>query len=293
MASVKRKGLQIQSLLCLVGMVHLLLCFECLPSFAANTQSVVFEQNGELWLKLANGEHQVTEDGTKKGVWALSEDDKKVAYTVSPEEEFTRTNTVIIADTFGHRLHRYTLKKVGARERFAKATKIEWIDDRRVGVEYMVTAQCNQYIIIDTSSGEMLGNHLGFLFSWSPDTKQIAYVGWDENAPVREQQHSYFLKIGDKVVYPADQPNPALGNHLFLTPLVWSNDSKAVSFVDKNDSSLYLIAATSKGVTVNQKVPFYGDVRDLAWMGKRALRVQSAKHAWVYDLDQQTLKKVQ
>ncbi len=264
----------------------------CLPSIAANTRSVVFEQNGELWLKLANGEHQVTDDGSKKGVWALSEDDKKVAYTVNPEEEFTRTNTVIIADTFGHRLHRYTLKKVGAQERFAKVNKIEWIDDHRVGVEYMVTAQCNQYIIVDTNTGEMLGNYFGFLFSWAPDGKQIAYVGWDADAPVREQQHSYFLKIDDKVVYPTNQLNPALGNHLFLTPLVWSNDSKAVAFVDKNGRFLYLVAASSKGVKVNQKVPFYGDVRNLMWMGKRALRVQSAKHAWIYDLDQLTLKKV-
>ena len=264
----------------------------CVPCVAANTQNVVFEQNGELWLKLANGEHQVTEDGTKKGVWALSADDKKVAYTVSPDEEFTRSNTVIIADTFGHRLHRYTLNKVGSRERFVKANKIEWIDDHRVGVEYMVTAQCNQYIVIDTNSGDMLSNYFGFLFSWSPDGKQIAYVGWDADAPVREQQHSYFLKIDDKVVYPADQLNPALGNHLFLTPLVWSNDSKAVAFVDKNGRSLYLIAASSKGVTVNQKVPFYGDVRNLMWMGKRALRVQSAKHAWIYNLDLQTLNKV-
>jgi hypothetical protein len=292
MASVKCGQLQALKTFCLFGVLCSSPFFECLPGSAVNTQNVVFEQNGELWLKLANGEHQVTEDGTKKGVWALSEDDKKVAYTVSPEEEFTRTNTVVIADTFGHRLHRYTLSKVGSRERFAKATKIEWIDDHRVGVEYMVTAQCNQYIVIDTNTGDMLSNYFGFLFSWSPDGKQLAYVGWDVDAPVREQQHSYFLKIDDKVAYPTDQLNPALGNHLFLTPLVWSNDSKAVAFVDKNGRSLYLIAASSKGVTVNQKVPFYGDVRNLMWMGKRALQVQSAKHAWIYDLDQKTLNKV-
>jgi hypothetical protein len=77
-----------------------------------------------------------------------------------------------------------------------------------------------------------------------------------------------------------------------LTPLVSSNDSKTVAFLEKNGRSLYLIAASSKGVTVNQKVPFYGDVRNLMWMGKRALRVQSAKHAWICNLDLQTLNKV-
>ena len=261
------------------------------PDFAANTKSVVFEQNGELWLKLANGEHQVTEDGTKKGVWALTEDDKKVAYTVRPEEEFTRTSIIVVADSFGQRLHRYTLRKVGSHERFAKANKIEWIDNHRLGVEFMVTAQCNQYVIIDTSNGDLLGNYLGFLFTWSPDTKQIAYVGWEENAPVHEQQHSYFLKIDDKIAYPADQVNAATGDHTFLTPLVWSNDSKAVAFVDKNKHSYFLVAATNKSVIVNQKVPFYGDVPDLSWMGKRAIRVQGPKHIYIYDLDQQTLKK--
>jgi hypothetical protein len=261
------------------------------PVSSLNTAHVVYEQDGELWLKLPNGEHQVTQDGSKKGVWALSEDDKKVAYTVSPEEEFTRSNIIVVADTFGVKLHRYTLNKIGANEKFAKATKIEWIDDRRIGVEYMVTAQCNQYIVIDTETGDKLGNYFGFLFAWSPDTKQLAYVGWDKDAPVHEQQHSYFLKIDEKVVYPENTINPALGNHTFLTPLVWSNDSKNVAFVDKDGRLLYLVAASKKGTTFIKKVPFYGDVRNLMWMGKRALRVQSAKKAWIYDLDQQTLTK--
>jgi hypothetical protein len=251
----------------------------------------VFKQDGDLWIKTAAGAKQITDDGELKDAWAISDDGKRIVYTLRPNEEGRHSFAIAIVDTAGKHLKRMAASQANGPAN--SVNQVEWIDDTRVGVDYHINPSCSQYSIIDTTTGAIAGNYLGIWFSWSPDKKRLAYVGWMPHFEEQEQP-SYYLKINNKTIYPANGDADATrggAHHLFLTQLIWSNDSDRVAFVDQVGRHLFLVAASKSGPIVVQKLPFSGSVRDLTWLGKQSIRVQSSKSAWLYDFDSKTLKK--
>jgi WD40-like Beta Propeller Repeat len=251
----------------------------------------VFKQNGDLWIKTPAAAKQITDDGELKDAWAISDDGQRIVYTLRPNESGRRSFSIAIVDLTGKPVKRMAASQADGPAN--SVNQVEWIDDTRVGVDYHINPSCSQYAIIDTTTGAIAGNYLGIWFSWSPDKKRLAYVGWMPHFEEQEQP-SYYLKINKKTIYPADaDQNPGGAHHLFLTQLIWSNDSGQVAFVDQVGRHLFLVAASMAGPSVVQKLPFGGNVRDLTWLGKRAIRVQSSKGAWLYDFDSKTLKKAE
>jgi Tol biopolymer transport system component len=249
----------------------------------------VFSQNGDLWIKTAGGVKQITDDGEQKDAWAISDDGRRVVYTLRPNENGRHLFSIAIVDASGKQIKRMEASQAGGLA--DSVNRVEWIDDTRVGVDYHINPSCSQYAIIDTATGAIVANYLGIWFSWSPDKKRLAYVGWQPHFEEQEQP-SYFLRINKNTIYPADaDQNKGGAHHLFLTQLIWSNDSREVAFVDQVGRHLFLVAASTRGPAVVQKLPFGGSVRDLTWMGKGSIRVQSSKGAWVYDFESKTLKK--
>jgi WD40-like Beta Propeller Repeat len=255
------------------------------------TDVSVFKQNGDLWIKTAVGAKQITDDGEPKDAWAISDDGRRVVYTLRPNENGRHSFSIAIIDASGKQIKRMEASPAGGHA--DSVNRVEWIDDTRVGVDYHINPSCSQYAIVDTVTGAIVANYLGIWFSWSPDRKRLAYVGWMPHFEEQEQP-SYFLRINKKTIYPADaDQNQGGTHHLFLTQLIWSNDSNEVAFVDQVGRHLFLVAASPRGPAVVQKLPFGGSVRDLTWMGKRAIRVQSSKGAWLYDFESKTLKKAE
>ncbi len=258
---------------------------------AAGPQTIaVYKQGGELWLRTGAGDRQLTDDGEQKDTWAISEDGRRIVYTLRPGRHGRHAYAIAIVDDHGEQIKEIVAS--AADNRISTVNQVEWIDDTRIGIDYQITPSCSQYVVVDTASGEMIGKYLGIWFSWAPNKKRVAYVGWVHHFEEQEQP-SYYLKINNKTIYPVPiaGESPDRGHHLFLTKFIWSDDSKRVAFVDQFGRHLFLVAAGTVGTPVVAKLPFSGSVRDLSWLDKNSVRVQSSKAAWIYDFDTKTLSK--
>jgi hypothetical protein len=258
-------SLAVRSILLAVLFVYLSFCQMKLALAAAGPQTIaVYKQGGELWLRTGAGDRQLTDDGEEKDTWAISEDGRRIAYTLRPGEHGRHAYAIAIVDNHGDQIKEIVAS--AADNRISTVNQVEWIDDARIGIDYQI--------------------------SWAPNKKRVAYVGWVHHFEEQEQP-SYYLKINNKTVYPVPiaGESPDRGHHLFLTKFIWSDDSKRVAFVDQVGRHLFLVAAGTVGTPVIEKLPFTGSVRDLSWLDKNSVRVQSSKAAWIYDFDTKILSK--
>jgi hypothetical protein len=220
----------------------------------AATRPRVYIENNEVFVDAGAGRpaKRLTSDTAPKSGVALSPSGSLIFYMAGCiGQAQTCPPQIAVVDMEGRRLASFPVMRTdGACLSF---NTVEWIDDARIGVECHINPSLSEYVELDARSGREGGEWLGYWFTWSPDRKQIAHVGWIIHFAPPSAQSNY-LQFGARTVYPkvapsspaaapAMPPDPpdvvrfrdgvALGIHEFYLPIRWSPDSRRVALFER------------------------------------------------------------
>lgn len=229
------------------------MCVSILLSVAAFAQAAAgypraFLKNNEIWIQRSRAASpvQVTHDGKAKSSPAVSPDGAKILYINYCVEGEGCTPNAVILDWNGVPLKRIErLRHFRSDRDCMSVTSHEWLSDDRIGIECHINPSLGKYLAIEIESGETVHSYTGFWFTWSPDRKTLAHVGFMVHfAPAFA--HNYRLEFDDTTAYPPDgnetaQPDPRDARlyrdiHKFICGkpcLAWSPDSRYVALIDR------------------------------------------------------------
>ena len=148
----------------------------------------------------------------------------------SGAEESSRTLNLTVMDSAGKAISQFSAP---VRPSCAPG-RLEWLDDRRVGLVCQTDPQVRNYVVFDIQTGSA-DQYPGYWFEWSPDHKTLADVKLDVKFGTPAGENSC-LFLNATAVYPpgCDHAKESYSHiHTFILPLVWSADSTKVAFVEK------------------------------------------------------------
>jgi hypothetical protein len=156
--------------------------------------------------------------------------------------------SVMILDLSGKEIRGFRevpMKKLGD---ICRQGSVGWVDDDRVGVECEYNPSGEDYVVLDAVSGKTESEFTGLYFSWSPDRRTLAHIGWIMHFATPANQN-YCILFNDTPVYTPGCSNEVSATpkkasasragsnhyqniHEISYPLVWSPDGRKLAFVE-------------------------------------------------------------
>ena len=199
----------------------------------------------QVWIQRSASEvaFQATHGCAVQSTPAVSPDRTRIAYGVAcvgNDQQITALNLVVL-DWSGKEVGRCApLRMKTLASTCTQAEEPEWIDDGHIAVVCEYNPSVEDELVVDARTGEIVKEYTGLWFTWSPDHKTVAYVGFIVHfAPPSAQ--NYCLLLNGRTIYTRDCSNEvkedksgSFGNiHTFGYPLAWSRDGDKIAFVEE------------------------------------------------------------
>ncbi len=249
---------------------------------------------GDIWLIADGIEHRLTSDGGYKMQPQLSPDGAQVAFEAadarpaSPMGGFAISRERIkIVDLAGALVREFLIVDANVRQACNAVLEFGWIDEHRVGVNCHIDPDNEEYIVLDTRTGQRSASYLVAccLLEWSPDGSKVAYTGAIPHFG-SPQEKSSRVEVNGLEVFPRRRPHGII--HEIDSPLAWSPDSRRIAFLDvvMPGERVYLVIAGEQEKPVMIAAPFElreGDDPRLSWDDANTVRVTIDDDAWTLD----------
>jgi len=214
-------------------MVLLIAAFALSCRDALALMDEAFIKEGEVWIKISGAPNpvQLTKDGIKKSSAAISPNKQMVMYCVNSDEHKNVNTEVCLENEQGKMVLKF--RPLAHNGYCNSIISIDWIDDRRIGIECHCNPSMSQYLDVDSSTGKTTNEYFGYRFSWSPDHKTLAHVG--QMMHFADWPHSEYIQFNNRNIYPksgAVYGNDKIPVHTFVSNLVWSPDGHKVAVID-------------------------------------------------------------
>lgn len=211
--------------------------------------------NGQIWIQASVSDFavQATHDGIEKSEPMISPNGKLILYGVresSGSERLLPLNLVFL-DWSGKEVRRISevmMKELGSSCGYGYA---EWLDDDHIGVRCEYNPSLQDYVVLNADSGKVEQEYPGLLFSWSPDRRTLAQVGFIVHFAPPSSQNNCILFNGKPVYTPGcsnqlepdikrtqgrrgtqEEPAHYKNIHEINSSLVWSPDGRTLAFYE-------------------------------------------------------------
>ncbi len=234
-----------------------------LPSEALAVQEKTYTvsiKNDQVFL---NGK-QLSKSVSKKSCPVLSPDKKKIAFKCTGKEGIVQIGTV---DT-GTK----TEKLIKIDRQFDQIMNIQWLSNRRIGIEVHINPSLDSFQIYDAVSGKNIKGYYGYGFLFNKTKSNVIYM----SAPPHfsSQLGEYAVMLDDAVLYRTDRKT-ALDSLLYPT-----KSFEKVAFYEyiieeesKPKSNIVRLTIESNKVKSKRKIAWNKDMSPLKWDNEDLLSI--------------------